>query len=91
MTGPATSPHASNPTTSYAPTTSTPAAAFAASYTQDYASTQASTTTSAPSSSSSSAAATHTGDYVSGEQYRYALTNFVRTNIQSQNITFPPN
>ena len=34
------------------------------------------------------AAAAHTGDYVSGECYRYALTNFVRTSIQTI-ITFP--
>jgi hypothetical protein len=74
VTGPAT--HAPTPAASYASTASTPAAAIAASYT----STQASTPASAP---ASTAAAAHTGDYVSGEQYRYALTNFVRISIIS--------
>jgi hypothetical protein len=91
VTGPATSPHASSPTASYAPTTSTPAAAFAASYSQGHTSTQASTTSSAPASTAAAAAAAaHTGDYVSGEQYRYALTNFVRTPIQKYPHFHPP-
>jgi hypothetical protein len=86
VTGPGTSPHASNPTASYAPTTSTPAAAFAASYTQGYTPTQTSTPASAPAPAHTAA---HTSDYVSGEQYRYALTNFVRTSIPpKKNITF---
>jgi len=71
----------SNPATSYHSTAPTPAATLAASY----ASAQASTPASTP---ASTAAATH-GDYVSGEQYRYALTNFVRTFYPKYIITFP--
>ena len=76
---PATS-YASTPATSYA-TASTPAASYAA----NYASSQASAPASAPVSTAAA-----TGDYVSGEQYRYALTNFVRTSIKNPiTITFP--
>jgi hypothetical protein len=78
---PATS-YASTPAASYASTASTPAATLAASY----ASTQASTPASTP---SSTAAASNTGDYVSGEQYRYALTNFVRKCNQKYHLTLP--
>ena len=42
-----------------------------------YSSIQASNPTSPPASTA------HTGNYVPREQYRYALTNFVRTSIQS--------
>jgi hypothetical protein len=64
--------------TSYVPT---PAASYAANYASPEAST-ASTPASTP-------AASYTGDYISGEQYRYALTNFVRTSIQNISFTFP--
>jgi hypothetical protein len=70
--------YASTPATSYASTAPTPAASYAA----NYASTQASTPASPP---AGAAGVAHAGDYVSGEQYRYALTNFVRTNIYHQN------
>lgn len=85
ITGPAThsstsdANYASTPAASYPSTAPTPAATLAASY----ASAQAST----PASTPSSAAAA--GDYVSGEQYRYALTNFVRTFYPKYIITFP--
>ena len=74
--------YGSTPTASYATTASTPAAALAASYASTHASTPSST-------SASSAAASHTGDYVSGEQYRYALTNFVRTHLSKISLHFP--
>jgi hypothetical protein len=68
----------STPATSYASPASTPAAS--------YAPTQASPPASTP---SSTAAAAQTGDYVSAEQHRYVLTNFVRTSIQKYPFTIP--
>src|SRR6266849_736753 len=71
---------ASTPATSYAPSPSTPAASYAASYASPHASTPA-----------GAGAVLHTDDYVSGEQYRYALTNFVRTSIKEiYPLTFLP-
>jgi hypothetical protein len=79
VSAPGASYAAARPVVNYTSTASTPAATYAATY----ASAQASTRASVPTSTSTAAAATHThtNDFVSGEQYRYALTNFVRTNI----------
>ena len=82
MTGPGSdTSYVSNPapsyvsnTPSYDPTASSPAANYAANYVSPQASPPA------------GAAAPHPDDYVSGEQYRYALTNFVRTSVQNHII-----
>ncbi|KAI0277297.1 hypothetical protein BGY98DRAFT_631609 [Russula aff. rugulosa BPL654] len=74
VSAPGASYAAARPVVNYTSTASTPAATYAATY----ASAQASTRASVPTSTSTAAAATHThtNDFVSGEQYRYALTNF---------------
>jgi hypothetical protein len=86
VTGVPSNPFPISPARNYV---STPAATYAAAspvvnYTSTastLATTQASTCTSVPTSTSTAAATTHTGIFVSEEQYHYALTNFVRTNI----------